>query len=528
MSDVQPTAAPAQSPVAIPGKPRPKFEAAESLQRVQQLVDQALKAQSNKPSFVRLIVVVALAAVMLVAIYGMLLPFHATFVGRLFWHQSLFGPAVTFLSTYSVALLLVRYLTIRRYNAAFNLDLLPDQIGQKIGFANAGTFLDYLNRLNQNPGNPLIKRLTGALAHFISKKNTQDVNAYLDSQAASDAHAAGAAYSSVRFIVWLLPILGFIGTVYGIGSAVGGFSGAISSGSDISLIKDSLTVVTTGLGTSFNTTLLALVMSVVVMYPKNIVQKYEESFLVRVDCYCHEEFLRRLEDLVSSGASGGDDFVNAFEQVLSVYQNRWQKECKQLATAIGDQLSTQFMNVISNAAAIQEKQEQRIHELLGESLTQSQKIAEQLSRIQSNQVGHVELIAERLSNAAESIKSQFELVQPQTESSSKHLLRLVELQKSSVTEFENRMVKLSKVQRTIEKSMAEQVKAVAKPDNSSLPPEMLMAFKVMIKELRKISFRLDEKPQPSSQPERLREGWFRRYFGRPTMNGSQCQEISNV
>ena len=502
-------------------------ETPEPVQRIQQLVDNALKAKTNKPSFIRLAVVVGLATTILVVVYAAMLPFHRTFVGRLFWHQHFFGPLVTFLTAYSASTLFVRYLTIRRYAAAFDLDLLPHQIGNKIGFKNAGTFLEYLNRLKQNPNNPLISRLTSALAHFISKKNTRDVNAYVNAQADSDAHAANSAYSNVRFIVWLLPILGFIGTVYGIGSAVGGFSGAINGGSDIGLIKDSLTEVTTGLGTSFNTTLLALVMSVFVMYPKNFVQKYEESFLVQVDSYCHENFLRRLEDLVSSDGNSGDEFVRAFEQVLGVYQERWENQCTQLMSGLGEQLALRYEKITDVVESQHRKQNKRLQQLLTGTLQQSDRVADKINKIQVEQAGYVGQIADRLSTSAESIRQQFELIEPGTKSSSQDLRQLADLQKSFVAEFSSQMTKLSKAQRSIENAIANSSKSGVESEQMSMPPEMLMAFKAMIKELRKISTNLNEKPTPE-RPNESHPGLLGRLFGRKALNGSHYQEYSNA
>ena len=53
---------------------------------------------------------------------------------------------------------------------------------------------------------------------------------------------------------------------------------------------------TTGLGVAFDTTLLALVMSIVIMFPASSLQKAEEDFLNRVEFYCDERLARRLDD----------------------------------------------------------------------------------------------------------------------------------------------------------------------------------------------------------------------------------------
>ncbi len=73
-------------------------------------------------------------------------------------------------------------------------------------------------------------------------------------------------YALPRFFVWSLPIVGFIGTVWGIGLSISFFSETMSSsqaGASVSsMLQQNIPLVTKGLSTAFDTTLLALVLSV--------------------------------------------------------------------------------------------------------------------------------------------------------------------------------------------------------------------------------------------------------------------------
>jgi hypothetical protein len=60
-------------------------------------------------------------------------------------------------------------------------------------------------------------------------------------------------------------------------------------------MKQSIGAVTSGLGVAFDTTLLALVMSIFIMFPTSSLQKAEEDFLDRVDVYCEQHLGRRLD-----------------------------------------------------------------------------------------------------------------------------------------------------------------------------------------------------------------------------------------
>jgi biopolymer transport protein ExbB/TolQ len=132
----------------------------------------------------------------------------------------------------------------------------------------------------------------------------------LRNQAERDENVVESSYTMLRVFIWAIPILGFIGTVLGIGASVGGFSESVSEAANLEVMKDSIGVVTSGLGVAFDTTLLALVMSIFIMFPASSLQKAEEEYLDRVDQYCQRHLISRLDD-GSVGAPGlaGDTAV---------------------------------------------------------------------------------------------------------------------------------------------------------------------------------------------------------------------------
>jgi biopolymer transport protein ExbB/TolQ len=108
----------------------------------------------------------------------------------------------------------------------------------------------------------------------------------------------------IRVFIWAIPLLGFIGTVIGISAAVAGFSDSVAAVVDLDVMKQSIGTVTIGLGIAFDTTLLALVMSIVIMFPASSLQKSEEDFLNRVEAYCDERLGRRLDDSGAKASAG--------------------------------------------------------------------------------------------------------------------------------------------------------------------------------------------------------------------------------
>jgi biopolymer transport protein ExbB/TolQ len=102
-------------------------------------------------------------------------------------------------------------------------------------------------------------------------------------------HEVDLRYNMIRYICWVIPSLGFIGTVVGIGRALE-FAGAPEHVSDPNL----LTTVTSMLAVSFNGTFLALVMASVLVLLQNIIQSKEEHALNLAGQYCLDNLINRL------------------------------------------------------------------------------------------------------------------------------------------------------------------------------------------------------------------------------------------
>ncbi len=101
-----------------------------------------------------------------------------------------------------------------------------------------------------------------------------------------ESHRRTSEYGIVRAFVWAMPIPGFIGTVVGTSAAIGEFSIFLAQSSsevELGLIKQQLARVATGLSFAFDTTLLALVGSLVVTLTMSFVERFEECFLGQLE-----------------------------------------------------------------------------------------------------------------------------------------------------------------------------------------------------------------------------------------------------
>jgi biopolymer transport protein ExbB/TolQ len=96
---------------------------------------------------------------------------------------------------------------------------------------------------------------------------------FLSKQLELFLHSVELRYNQLKYIIWLIPSLGFMGTVYGIGLAVS----QLGEGSldDPNL----LTQMAGSLGIAFNTTLLALVLSVILQFFTQHYEAEEENLI---------------------------------------------------------------------------------------------------------------------------------------------------------------------------------------------------------------------------------------------------------
>lgn len=243
--------------------------------------------------------VLALAATALA--YALLLqPLKGTYVGILFYERGWVQYAITLLTCWSFAIVVLKLVNIHAQRRAFELDLLPFDLAAEIRPESTPALLAHLRLVASDVHNSfLVKRLRLACEHFGTRGDAAEVSAVLVSQRDIDAARVDGSYAMLRVLIWAIPILGFIGTVLGISDAVASFTGTVQAAGELDAIRASLGTVTGGLAVAFDTTLLALVMSVLIMFPVNALQKAEEGLLGTIDQYCIEQLLYRLRGATS-------------------------------------------------------------------------------------------------------------------------------------------------------------------------------------------------------------------------------------
>ena len=235
--------------------------------------------------------------------YGLLYMLPATGFSVLFTDRGWVPYVITVISVWALFLLGAKLLRLQRERAILGRDLIVAADDGRLGPEDAEPALAALRaEPTMISESFLVRRLERALRHFQSRRRTVEVVEFLVSESRADEGRVDASYGLVRVFVWAVPTLGFIGTVIGIGAAVAGFSATLEAASSLDGMKESIGLVTGGLGVAFDTTLLALVMSILIMFPASAVQRIEEAFLGEIDDYCAEHLIPKLRDESTAGA----------------------------------------------------------------------------------------------------------------------------------------------------------------------------------------------------------------------------------
>ena len=144
----------------------------------------------------------------------------------------------------------------------------------------------------------LQRLLTSVMLQFQSSGSVEQVNAMFNSSMELYQHETELRYNLLRYLVWLIPTLGFIGTVIGIAFALRTagelFAGIDPNANLAELGPEMMTSLTGELGVAFYTTLLALLQSAALMCAMHVVQGREEGALNRVGHYCLKNLVNRL------------------------------------------------------------------------------------------------------------------------------------------------------------------------------------------------------------------------------------------
>lgn len=132
----------------------------------------------------------------------------------------------------------------------------------------------------------LPRALRGALIRYGASSSVQDVSNVVRDLCDTEADRLDSELSMVRYISWAIPSIGFIGTVRGIGEALGNAHEAVAG---------NIAAVTASLGVAFNSTFVALLISIVIMFLTHQLTLMQERMVLEAQDYCDYNLIRHLQ-----------------------------------------------------------------------------------------------------------------------------------------------------------------------------------------------------------------------------------------
>lgn len=172
--------------------------------------------------------------------------------------------------------------------ALLERELLPMREGVKILPEDTREYARTLQALPEADRRMLLPRvLLSSLDRFGSTRDVQDVSSLSNSMLESEGARLDSEQAMIRYVAWAIPALGFIGTVRGIGLALNEAHRAV---------EGDIAGVTENLGTAFNSTLIALLISIVVMFLVHQLQHFQERLVFDTQTYVDHNLVRHMQN----------------------------------------------------------------------------------------------------------------------------------------------------------------------------------------------------------------------------------------
>jgi hypothetical protein len=207
------------------------------------------------------------------------------------WGRLLLGPeqiACYCCCLWACMILGSRYLEVRRQRKAFDLPLLPTDEGSRILHEDARRLQRELDATVGKRGPFILANLIRVtLGKLAACRSSQGLSEVVKTQAEVDQGRLVATMATVHYLAWAIPALGFLGTVRGLAGSLT-MTGYVD--------QDTATFIgqaTRHLNVAFDCTLVALALSLVVMFFVHSVQRDEEALIIDCQQYCLENLVNR-------------------------------------------------------------------------------------------------------------------------------------------------------------------------------------------------------------------------------------------
>jgi len=189
-----------------------------------------------------------------------------------------------------------RYMEVRRQRHAFDMELLPP--GQVILVEDAR---DLQRRIDGRVGSSgpylLASMLRLALGKFATSRSSRDVSEVVRTQADLNLGRLVSTMATVHYLAWAIPAIGFLGTVRGLAGSLTVDAAAVRGPEAKEAIAKFIKDATGHLNVAFDCTLVALALSLVLMFWLHTMQRLEEELVIDCQQYSLDHLVSRLYEM---------------------------------------------------------------------------------------------------------------------------------------------------------------------------------------------------------------------------------------
>ncbi len=240
------------------------------------------------------------AMVITIVIFAAIFPMKGTFIRDLMMGRYTLDPGrlifqglTTFMWSMSAANVILKHASIKRERRALIFNPLPDNL-DVMDIPALQALYEKIRKHPEFAQRILLVRAARILAMWINTRDYERTTQLAKEENELDVYLSDSSFRANRLYIWAMPLLGFVGTVYGVSYGIGGFAEFLRGNVTAEGIKVQVGLITEGLAVAFYTTLLGLLTAGGAAFPSLGCERKEEALLGDIDGYIQDRILSRL------------------------------------------------------------------------------------------------------------------------------------------------------------------------------------------------------------------------------------------
>ncbi len=235
-----------------------------------------------------------------ILVFAILFPLKGTFIRDLFMGRYELDPGryifqvlIVFVWGLSTMTVVLKRIQIRREKHVLANFPLPDDAD----ITDTDGLREVYETMAQSPDlhkSMALNRTARVLGLWINTGDFERVSQVAREDSELDAFTSDSSFRANRLFIWAMPLLGFLGTVYGVSYGIGGFAEFLTGEVTADDIKYQVGLITQGLAVAFYTTLLGLWSAGSASFPSMGAEKKEEEILGTIDELIKDRLIARM------------------------------------------------------------------------------------------------------------------------------------------------------------------------------------------------------------------------------------------